>query len=86
MKNRKLFLIRNLIDKNCDRFEFFFADFSIVLNFKESVCKMPEYKLTYFNLKALGEPIRFLLKYGKIDFEDVRIEIEDWANHKACKK
>jgi hypothetical protein len=45
---------------------------------------MATYKLTYFNLKALGEPIRFLLHYGKIEFEEVRIEIEDWPNYKAC--
>lgn len=35
-------------------------------------------KLTYFNLKALGEPIRWLLHYGKISFEDCRIEFEQW--------
>jgi glutathione S-transferase len=45
---------------------------------------MAKYKLTYFNLKALGEPIRFLLHYGKIEYEEVRIEIEDWPKHKAC--
>lgn len=38
---------------------------------------MPTYKFTYFNSKALGEPIRFLFAYGKIDYEDIRI---DFAN------
>jgi len=42
-------------------------------------------KLTYFNLKGLGEPIRFLRKYGNIEFEDVRIEPEDWPKFKDCK-
>jgi glutathione S-transferase len=34
------------------------------------------YKLTYFNVKATGEPIHFLLSYGGIKFEDYRIERE----------
>lgn len=32
----------------------------------------------YFNVKALGEPLRFLLSYGNIKFEDVRISREEW--------
>lgn len=32
------------------------------------------YKLIYFPVKALAEPIRYLLNYGKIQFEDVRVE------------
>lgn len=40
------------------------------------------YKLTYFDCAALGEPLRFLLKYGNIDFEDVRIKNEDWPQLK----
>lgn len=39
---------------------------------------MPEYKVFYFNVKALGEPLRFLLSYGNINFEDVRITREEW--------
>lgn len=31
-------------------------------------------KLTYFNLRALGEPIRMLLVFSKIPFEDVRVQ------------
>jgi len=45
----------------------------------------PTYKLTYFNVKALAEPIRFLLSYGGIEFEDHRIEKEEWAQLKPCK-
>lgn len=37
----------------------------------------PTYKLYYFNVKALGEPIRMLLAYGGIKFEDVRVAFEE---------
>ncbi|XP_066602118.1 glutathione S-transferase-like [Prorops nasuta] len=43
---------------------------------------MTTYKLIYFNLTGLGEPIRFLLHYAGIKFEDERFEIEDWSKHK----
>lgn len=40
---------------------------------------MPTYKLSYLNLKGLGEPIRFILSYGGADFEDVRFDrVTDW--------
>nr|AHC08043.1 sigma glutathione S-transferase [Locusta migratoria] len=41
-----------------------------------------KYKLTYFPIMALGEPIRFLLSYGKIEFEDERCEREKWPSVK----
>lgn len=43
---------------------------------------MAAYKVTYFNFPALAEPIRFLLSYLKIDFEDVRFEREQWPSIK----
>jgi hypothetical protein len=33
-------------------------------------------KLSYFNVTALGEPIRYLLSYGGIEFEDDRHTME----------
>nr|AAR84628.1 glutathione S-transferase [Gryllotalpa orientalis] len=42
-----------------------------------------KYKLTYFDCKALGEPIRFLFRYGGIEFEDDRFESEMWPQLKS---
>lgn len=43
------------------------------------------YKLFYFNIKALGEPIRMMLSYGNIEFEDHRLDQEQWAKLKPSK-
>ncbi|KAG5867396.1 hypothetical protein JTB14_025227 [Gonioctena quinquepunctata] len=43
----------------------------------------PAYKVTYFNITALGEPIRFLLSYGGLEFEDVRVSEEQWPTLKS---
>jgi hypothetical protein len=45
----------------------------------------PTYKLIYFPVKALAEPIRFLLSYGGVEFEDYRFEREQWPQLKPCK-
>uniref|UniRef100_A0A6G1SAB0 glutathione transferase n=1 Tax=Aceria tosichella TaxID=561515 RepID=A0A6G1SAB0_9ACAR len=43
----------------------------------------PKYKLHYFDVTALGEPIRFLLSYGNLDWEDIRYDDAKWAAAKA---
>lgn len=45
----------------------------------------PKYKLTYFGLKGLGESIRFMLSYIEADWEDNRMEKEQWASVKGSK-
>lgn len=45
----------------------------------------PTYKLYYFNVKALAEPIRFLLAYGGLKYEDVRFAEENWPELKSSK-
>nr|CAD7430497.1 unnamed protein product [Timema monikensis] len=45
----------------------------------------PTYKLTYFNVKGLGEAIRILLSYGQQEFEDNRIEFDEWQKIKPSK-
>uniref|UniRef100_A0A1Y1JWD1 glutathione transferase n=1 Tax=Photinus pyralis TaxID=7054 RepID=A0A1Y1JWD1_PHOPY len=42
----------------------------------------PVYKLMYFPVKGIAEPIRFLLSYGNIEFEDHRFERENWPQIK----
>ncbi|XP_068617890.1 glutathione S-transferase 2-like [Battus philenor] len=43
---------------------------------------MPKVTVTYFNVKGLGEGIRMLLAYGGQEFEDKRVEKEQWAELK----
>lgn len=45
----------------------------------------PTYKLTYFNVQASAEPTRMLLSYGGIEFEDVRIGLDEWQALKRSK-
>ncbi|KAK9506833.1 hypothetical protein O3M35_008695 [Rhynocoris fuscipes] len=40
---------------------------------------MSKTKLTYFNLTGLGEPIRLMLAYGNIEYEDCRVSRQEWA-------
>ena len=39
---------------------------------------MPTYKLIYFNLRARGELARFVFAQAGVEYEDVRVQSEDW--------
>ncbi|XP_003703954.2 uncharacterized protein LOC100881165 [Megachile rotundata] len=52
------------------------------MKYRYQKVNMPQYKLTYFPVKALGEPIRFLFSYGGVEFEDFRFNREDWPKLK----
>ncbi|XP_065565689.1 hematopoietic prostaglandin D synthase-like [Artemia franciscana] len=43
---------------------------------------MVNYKLTYFNLRGKAEVARLLFAYAKVNYEDVRIEREQWPEIK----
>ncbi|CAH1163519.1 unnamed protein product [Phaedon cochleariae] len=43
---------------------------------------MPEFKVHYFDFTGRAEPIRMILSYGRIKFEDVRIDKEDFVKLK----
>ena len=47
--------------------------------------KMPNYKLTYFPVKALAEPIRFIFAYAGVDYVDDRFDRENWPTLKTRK-
>ncbi|CAG9837860.1 unnamed protein product [Diabrotica balteata] len=42
----------------------------------------PSYKVRYFNTPGRAEPIRMILSYGQIPFEDDRVAREDWPKIK----
>ena len=46
---------------------------------------MPQYKLTYFDIRVFGEPIRFIFHYMGKEFEDYRLPRELWAQLKSSK-
>ena len=45
--------------------------------------KMSGYKLYYFPVRARGEVCRLSFAAAKIDFEDVRLNGEEWGKEKA---
>lgn len=47
---------------------------------------MTSYKLYYFDIKGMGEPIRLTLAQAGVPFEDVRILPEQWPDIKPSQK
>lgn len=42
----------------------------------------PQYKLTYFNMRGKAEVIRLLFAVAGVEYEDCRIERDDWPTEK----
>ncbi|KAG5876919.1 hypothetical protein JTB14_021362 [Gonioctena quinquepunctata] len=42
----------------------------------------PQYRVHYFDFTGRGEPIRMLLTYGGLEFDDIRIDKKDWPRIK----
>ena len=47
--------------------------------------EMSGYKLFFFPGRAKGEKCRLAFAAAKIDYEDIRVPVEEWAKEKACK-
>uniref|UniRef100_A0A914DBV9 glutathione transferase n=1 Tax=Acrobeloides nanus TaxID=290746 RepID=A0A914DBV9_9BILA len=43
---------------------------------------MVHYKISYFDARSLGEPVRLILKYANVPFEDDRIPKDQWPTRK----
>lgn len=43
----------------------------------------PTFKLRYFNIRGLAEPIRFVLAYAGQEYEDIRVSHDDWRAIKS---
>jgi hypothetical protein len=46
---------------------------------------MVHYKLQYFDVRGRGEHIRYLFAHAGIPFEDVRVQMSEWAAIKPSK-
>ncbi len=46
---------------------------------------MPEYKLTYFNIRARGEPVRTMLKLAGVEYEEKTFGFgsDEWKKEKS---
>lgn len=46
---------------------------------------MSVYKLYYFNVRGRGEICRLAFEAANIEYEDIRLDGEDWVKEKECK-
>ena len=44
-----------------------------------------KYKLTYFDARGRGEPIRMLFAAADVKYDEVRVKFEDWPELKPSK-
>ncbi|KAI6183505.1 hypothetical protein M3Y97_00496200 [Aphelenchoides bicaudatus] len=43
------------------------------------------YRLVYFDVRGLAEPIRMIFHYESVDFQDTRLTMEEWQDYKQGK-
>jgi len=60
-------------------------NFLISFTCKLIIIMTETYKLTYFNLRALAEPIRLIFAAAGVEYEDIRIERPQWPELKQSK-
>ena len=53
---------------------------------KKHPTEMSGYKLFYFQGRGGAEKCRLAFAAAKIEYEDVRVPIEEWPKEKACKE
>ncbi len=44
---------------------------------------MSQYKLIYFNARALGEGIRLIFAEAEVEFSDIRVPHDQWEDKKV---
>ncbi|KAF8363340.1 hypothetical protein PRIPAC_90263 [Pristionchus pacificus] len=74
------------LDKNADKlfdgFPLMEAHFKKIFALPAIEKHMPHYKLTYFNVRGRGEPVRMMFTIAGVPFEDKRIDKADWPELK----
>ena len=43
---------------------------------------MPSYTLIYFNAKGRAEPSRYLFELAGVEYDDKRLEVDEWKKLK----
>lgn len=47
------------------------------------MAKNSNYKLTYFPIRGIAEPIRLIFAYAGVNYEDIRVPFEEWPTKKS---
>ena len=63
-------------------FVIFHSTFPLRCRFSK-MAKNSNYKLTYFPIRGIAEPIRLIFAYAGVNYEDIRIPFEEWPTKKS---
>ena len=75
----------NLQSVNRKRGSFISPDLLLRFTLQSSPVEMSVYKLYYFNVRGRGEICRLAFAAANIEYEDIRLDGEDWVKEKECK-